>query len=132
MSYVDIYVFLVSKKVPILLTTDVLARGIDFKNVKHVINFDFAENVSVFIHRAGRTARQGNDGKGIDVLCDIYVVDIYVLCDIYVVLVTSLWRAKNERMVKMIKEIGGGDLGEMLSERRQLSRTFKKQKENER
>ena len=48
----------------ILITTDVTARGLDFKNVDTVLQFDFAKNVTDMLHRVGRTARMGKQGKG--------------------------------------------------------------------
>ncbi|CAO3592741.1 unnamed protein product [Absidia cylindrospora] len=47
---------------PILVATAVVARGIDVKNVMHVVNFDMAQNIDEYIHRIGRTARVGNAG----------------------------------------------------------------------
>ncbi|MEW5974261.1 MAG: DEAD/DEAH box helicase [Acidobacteriota bacterium] len=42
---------------PILIATDIVARGIDVQNISHVINFDLPNNVDDYIHRIGRTAR---------------------------------------------------------------------------
>ena len=47
---------------PLLVCTDVSARGIDFPNVEHVVNFDFPATSSLYLHRAGRTARMGRPG----------------------------------------------------------------------
>ncbi|KAI7899208.1 P-loop containing nucleoside triphosphate hydrolase protein [Cokeromyces recurvatus] len=47
---------------PILVATAVVARGIDVKNVMHVINYDMPPNIDEYIHRIGRTARVGNAG----------------------------------------------------------------------
>ncbi|KAI8081726.1 ATP-dependent RNA helicase DED1 [Halteromyces radiatus] len=47
---------------PILVATAVVARGIDIKNVMHVINFDMVNDIDEYIHRIGRTARVGNAG----------------------------------------------------------------------
>jgi len=47
---------------PILIATDVAARGIDVKDVQCVINFDFPNNIEDYIHRIGRTGRGGADG----------------------------------------------------------------------
>lgn len=50
-------------KVWCLICTDVLARGIDFKNVNIIINYDVPKSSSDYIHRIGRTGRNGNMGK---------------------------------------------------------------------
>ncbi|KAI0124745.1 P-loop containing nucleoside triphosphate hydrolase protein [Xylariales sp. AK1849] len=54
-------------KTPILVTTGVSARGIDVKNIKHVINYDLPSmdhgGITEYIHRIGRTARIGHRGS---------------------------------------------------------------------
>ena len=52
-------------KVPILIATDVAARGIDVSDVDYVINFDIPLNTEYYIHRIGRTGRAGKSGKSI-------------------------------------------------------------------
>lgn len=52
-----------SGNMPILLATDVAARGLDVKDVRYVINFDIPKNIEDYVHRIGRTAR-GNDLDG--------------------------------------------------------------------
>lgn len=47
----------------VLLATDIVARGIDVKNLSLVINYDLPEQNEVYIHRMGRTGRAGFDGK---------------------------------------------------------------------
>uniref|UniRef100_A0ACD5WPV3 Uncharacterized protein n=1 Tax=Avena sativa TaxID=4498 RepID=A0ACD5WPV3_AVESA len=49
----------------VLITTEVLARGIDFKGVNCVINYDFPESASAYIHRIGRCGRAGRSGEAI-------------------------------------------------------------------
>ncbi|RAH42379.1 DEAD/DEAH box helicase [Aspergillus brunneoviolaceus CBS 621.78] len=53
-------------KCPILVATGVSARGLDIKNVMHVVNFDLPRaqhgGITEYIHRIGRTARIGNEG----------------------------------------------------------------------
>jgi len=51
-----------SGKRPIMIATDVAARGIDVKDVKAVINYDFPGNIEDYIHRIGRTGRAGAKG----------------------------------------------------------------------
>ncbi|GMM54600.1 RNA-dependent ATPase [Maudiozyma humilis] len=48
-----------------LICTDVLARGIDFKGVNLVINYDVPRNAQAYVHRIGRTGRGGRSGKAI-------------------------------------------------------------------
>ncbi|XP_029142425.1 probable ATP-dependent RNA helicase DDX52 [Protobothrops mucrosquamatus] len=52
-------------KIWILICTALLARGIDFKGVNMVINFDFPSSAVEYIHRIGRTGRAGHTGKAI-------------------------------------------------------------------
>ena len=54
----------------ILICTDLLARGIDFKGVKLVINYDFPNSMINYIHRVGRTGRAGTTGKAITFFTD--------------------------------------------------------------
>ncbi|XP_013929348.1 PREDICTED: probable ATP-dependent RNA helicase DDX52 [Thamnophis sirtalis] len=52
-------------KIWVLICTALLARGIDFKGVNMVINFDFPSSAVEYIHRIGRTGRAGHTGKAI-------------------------------------------------------------------
>ncbi|PIN77316.1 ATP-dependent RNA helicase [Candidatus Woesearchaeota archaeon CG10_big_fil_rev_8_21_14_0_10_34_12] len=54
----------------ILVCTDVAARGLDIKNVSHVYNYDTPKTSEEYIHRIGRTARAGKNGKAITLLCN--------------------------------------------------------------
>ncbi len=46
-------------KFPILVATDVAARGLDVRGLSCVINFDAAKSLDAHIHRIGRTGREG-------------------------------------------------------------------------
>lgn len=46
----------------ILITTDVLARGVDFAGVNGVVNYDVPSSAAAYVHRAGRTGRAGREG----------------------------------------------------------------------
>ena len=49
----------------VLITTDVLARGVDFKGVNMVINYDVPQSAQAYVHRIGRTGRGGRSGKAV-------------------------------------------------------------------
>lgn len=51
-----------SGKSPIMTATDVAARGLDVKDVKYVINYDFPGSLEDYVHRIGRTGRAGAKG----------------------------------------------------------------------
>jgi len=52
-----------SGKFPIIVCTGVASRGLDIKDVKHVVNYDMPKEVDEYVHRIGRTGRVGNTGK---------------------------------------------------------------------
>ncbi|KAJ2077768.1 RNA-dependent ATPase rok1 [Coemansia sp. RSA 988] len=49
----------------VLICTELMARGIDFKGINLVINYDFPQSTQSYIHRIGRTGRAGRPGKAI-------------------------------------------------------------------
>jgi ATP-dependent RNA helicase DeaD len=54
-----------SGRLPILVATDVAARGLDISTVTHVVNFDVPTSPDVYVHRIGRTGRVGRSGRAI-------------------------------------------------------------------
>jgi ATP-dependent RNA helicase DeaD len=52
-------------RVPILVATDVAARGLDIAGVTHIVNFDVPTSPDVYVHRIGRTGRYGETGRAI-------------------------------------------------------------------
>ena len=52
-------------KLPILIATDVASRGLHIDGVSHVINYDLPQDAEDYVHRIGRTARAGAEGKAI-------------------------------------------------------------------
>ena len=57
-------------KVGVLVCTDVAARGLHIDNVSHVYNYDIPRDSKDYVHRIGRTARAGENGEVINLLCD--------------------------------------------------------------
>lgn len=49
-------------RLPLLLTTDVAARGLDFADLSYIVQYDQAQTADVYTHRSGRTGRMGHDG----------------------------------------------------------------------
>ncbi|MDR0922190.1 MAG: DEAD/DEAH box helicase [Lactobacillales bacterium] len=62
-------------EVKLLLTTDILARGLDFKNIPYVVNFDVPLTVESYTHRAGRVGRMGASGDVLTFVQDSTVKD---------------------------------------------------------
>ena len=51
-----------AKSIQLLIATDVAARGIDVDGITHVINYELPDDIEVYTHRSGRTARAGKSG----------------------------------------------------------------------
>ena len=62
--------------IPILVATDVAARGLHIPEVSHVINFDLPQDAEDYVHRIGRTARIGASGDAISLACEEYVYSL--------------------------------------------------------
>lgn len=71
-------------KIRFLVATDIAARGLDFSNVTHVVNFHFPLDKETYTHRSGRTGRQGREG-------------------VCVTLITSRDMPKVEKLFKMLQ-----------------------------
>jgi len=58
-----------SGEVRVLVATDIAARGIDIDRLPHVVNFELPFVAEDYVHRIGRTARAGQDGTAISLVC---------------------------------------------------------------
>ncbi len=63
-------------KLPILVATDLAARGLHIPDVSHVINFDLPQNAEDYVHRIGRTARAGASGDAVSFGCEEFVFSL--------------------------------------------------------
>ena len=63
-------------KLPVLIATDVAARGLHIPDVSHVFNYDLPQDAEDYVHRIGRTARVGKDGDAISFACENYVYSL--------------------------------------------------------
>lgn len=59
-------------KLPILIATDVAARGLHIDDVSHVFNYDLPQQAEDYVHRIGRTARAGTQGVAVSFACENY------------------------------------------------------------
>ncbi len=61
---------------PVLVATDVAARGLHIPDVSHVINYDLPHDAEDYVHRIGRTARAGAAGAAISFACETYAFSL--------------------------------------------------------
>jgi ATP-dependent RNA helicase RhlE len=55
--------------VRVLVATDIAARGLDIDKLPHVVNFELPHVPEDYVHRIGRTARAGQDGTAVSLVC---------------------------------------------------------------
>lgn len=59
-------------RLPLLIATDVAARGLHIDDVSHVFNYDLPQQAEDYVHRIGRTARAGTQGVAVSFACENY------------------------------------------------------------
>jgi ATP-dependent RNA helicase RhlE len=90
-------------RVQILVATDIAARGIDIDLLPQVVNFDLPNVPEDYVHRIGRTARAGNTGQAVSLVCND---DLKLLWDIEQVIQQHIERKVIDRFLPV------NDLGE--------------------
>lgn len=109
-----------------LIATDVVARGIDFDNLSHVFNYDFPTGRETYVHRIGRTGRNGKTGIAISLVAESdqkmkKMVENYVGYELPVenyVLVSkeeekAFWNRQNEKVV--LKKKKGAEFNKTIT-----------------
>ena len=56
------------RQLQMLVATDVASRGLDVDDLTHIINYNFPDELDIYIHRSGRTGRAGKKGKSIIII----------------------------------------------------------------
>jgi len=63
-------------RLPVLVGTDVAARGLHIPGVTHVVNYDLPSDPEDYVHRIGRTARAGATGEAISFVCETHAFSL--------------------------------------------------------
>ncbi|ETV72874.1 hypothetical protein, variant [Aphanomyces astaci] len=66
----------------VLICTDLMSRGIDFKGVNMVINYDFPQSAVSYIHRIGRTGRNGRQGEAVTLFTENDMVHLRTIANV--------------------------------------------------
>lgn len=61
----DVMLRFKNRQVDVLVATDIVSRGIDIDDIQLVVNFDVPHDAEDYVHRIGRTARAGRDGRAV-------------------------------------------------------------------
>ncbi len=77
--------------VRVLVATDIAARGIDIQKLPHVVNYELPNSAEDYVHRIGRTARAGQTGGAISLVC---VDELKLLSDIEKLIGTKIARVR--------------------------------------
>ncbi|XP_076801297.1 putative ATP-dependent RNA helicase DDX41 [Clavelina lepadiformis] len=87
------------KKKDVLVATDIASKGLDFEDIKHVVNYDMPDDIENYVHRIGRTGRSGRTG--------IATTFINKSCDQSVLLdLKALLIEAGQNVPPMLEEIG--------------------------
>ena len=93
------------QKIKFLIATDVAARGLDFRHVSHVINFDAPPSHEVYTHRTGRTGRMGRAGIAMTLVTDRDLQNLRRLLRIN--RIEPAWRGRVPELTQTSRRQGG-------------------------
>jgi ATP-dependent RNA helicase RhlB len=83
-----------SGQIPLLVATNVAARGLHVDDLDLVLNYDLPEDCEDYVHRIGRTARAGKSGKAISLACEKYVYGLESIEDYIKMPIPVIWADK--------------------------------------
>ncbi|KAL4935391.1 hypothetical protein BDV06DRAFT_207101 [Aspergillus oleicola] len=94
-------------KSPIMVATDVASRGIDVRDITHVLNYDYPNNSEDYVHRIGRTGRAGAKGTAIT----FFTTDNAKQARDLVTILSEAKQQIDPRLAEMVRYSGGGGHG---------------------
>ncbi|CAI7579533.1 unnamed protein product [Penicillium manginii] len=94
-------------KSPIMVATDVASRGIDVRDITHVLNYDYPNNSEDYVHRIGRTGRAGAKGTAIT----FFTTDNSKQARDLVTILSEAKQQIDPRLAEMVRYSGGGGGG---------------------
>ncbi|MBJ7348874.1 MAG: DbpA RNA binding domain-containing protein, partial [Thermoleophilaceae bacterium] len=86
-------------RVPMLVATDIAARGLDVEKVTHVVNYDLPNSAEIYTHRIGRTGRVGRSGRAITLIdprdrSDLEAIEKHIGVEL------KVWKAEGDMPAK--------------------------------
>ncbi|MEG1108934.1 MAG: DEAD/DEAH box helicase [Oscillospiraceae bacterium] len=112
-------------KTPILIATDIAARGIDVNDIEYVINYDIPSNTEYYVHRIGRTGRAGKSGRSITIcsskreVSDMRRISIAVKSEIKQLTLPTpadIQKAGADRAISEIETVLAGEIRPLFAE----------------
>ena len=85
-------------KTPVLVATDVAARGLHINGLDLVVNYDLPTEAENYVHRIGRTARAGHSGKAVSLACEKYVYGLKAIEEYAGIKIPVLWVAEEDQV----------------------------------
>eukprot|EP00923_Selenidium_pygospionis_P036320 GHVN01063729.1.p1 GENE.GHVN01063729.1~~GHVN01063729.1.p1 ORF type:complete len:304 (-),score=31.27 GHVN01063729.1:272-1183(-) len=92
---------------PIMVATDVASRGLDVKDVRYVVNYDFPNQIEDYVHRIGRTGRAGTNGSAYT----FFTTDKFRMAGDLVKVLREAQQQVPSELEKLIGSRGGDDGG---------------------
>jgi ATP-dependent RNA helicase RhlB len=92
-------------KTPVLVATDVAARGLHINGLDLVVNYDLPTEAENYVHRIGRTARAGHSGKAVSLACEKYVYGLKAIEEYAGIKIPVLWVAEEDQVADKSKGV---------------------------